>query len=737
MLYQPFFIEAFKTGLEKDKSDFQLFPDAFSVLQDAFIWRDRIARKKGYEKVGRLLRVLTAQALGNTTGTPHTGNIKTVLGLEANAEIHQGSISIVVAAPNTETFTEPATPDGALVGSGGGTGTVNYYTGAYTLVSGTGWGVFQAITAAFDYAPALPCMGIWLRELTAINAEMTVAFDTSYVYFWDTTSQRFIESGAGTTWLGDDSQFFGVMNYYSTTAGGDIMVTTNFNKGVTPDPIRYYSTFAGTWNALAPAVDGAGNEIHQALIIIPYKGRLVALNTWEGANLAASTQNARRARWSQNGDALQALAWRSDTAGRGGYIDAPTSEHIISASFIRDTLIVGFEKSLWRLRYTGNEILPFVWERIDNEFGVESTYSIVLADKAQISIGQTGIVACDAMNAKRIDNKIPDEVFKIHNENNGIRRVHGVRDYDKKLMYWTMPTAAKNRTFPDNLLVFNYDNSSWAIFKDSLTCFGVLQEFEDKVWEDYPDTKWELAEFSWIESELQALYPAIIAGNQHGYIVKMQRFSRNDPAFAITVITTGTPVQLTIPNHNLSTGDYIQVSGILGTSNTLNDISYKANYIDEDNFSLSDENGIPITLAAGSTYLGGGEIAILHDYRVRTKKFNFLEGGKAIGLGYIDFLVNKTSNGEFNIDIYADNNDSTPMNVDDTFFNTTVSTQPYDSDIVGQNKLLHRFYSSMHVQFLQFELNLTGAQKINDEIHDSDIEIYSMTLWLDKTGRTV
>jgi hypothetical protein len=733
MPYSPFYLEAFKTGLEKDKPDFKLAPDACTVLQDSFVWRERISRKKGYQKIGRLLRILTAQALGNTTGDPHAGNIKTVLTLEANAEIEQGSVTISVAAPNAEVFTEPATPDGTLVGDGGGTGTINYATGAYTLVSGAGWGAGQAITADFNYAPGLPSMGIGLRELPAINAEQTIAFDTKYVYFWDTVDQRFEEAGAGTTWSGSDSQFFSVSNYSSATVG-DAVIVTNFNKGVSPDPIRYYN---GAWANFLPAVDGVGNELHQCRFLVPYYGYLIALNTWEGATLGAAVNYPGRVRWSALGDAFAANAWRSDIAGQGGFLGDITSESIVSFALVRNTLVVGFEKSFWRLRFTGNGQFPFEWERVDGEFGVESPFSVVTGDISQVSVGSRGIVTCDGLNAKRIDEKIPDVVFDMHNENEGVQRVHGVRDYDKKLIYWTFPDKDTDRTFPDRVLVLNYDNMSWSFFKDSLTCFGVLQEFDDKRWSDFPSTKWEDAQFTWVDSSMQALYPDIIAGNQQGYIVRMQQLASNDPALAITVITPGTPVQLTIPNHNFTSGQCVRVTGILGTSNTLNNTSYQVQYVDDNNITLFDADDIPITLAGGSTYLGGGEVALLHDYRVRFKKFHFLKEGKSTELGYIDFLINQTDNGEFNVDIYADNNDTTPVNIGDSFFNTTVSTQFYDSDLSGQERLMHRFFSRMHVQFLQFELNLTTAQKLDDQIHDSDIEIYAITLWASTSGRIV
>lgn len=736
-MYQPFYIEAFKTGLEKDKSDFKLFNDAFSNILDAFIWRDRISRKKGCEQIGRLTRLLTAQALGNTTGSPHAGNIKTTLTLEANAELEQSSISIAVAAPGAETFTEPATPDGTLVGTGGGTGTINYATGAFTITSGAGWGAGQAITAAFNYYPALPCMGFGERLLSTINAEQSVAFDTSYVYFWDGVNRRFAESGGGVTWQGSNSQFFWTQNYYSGTANGDIFFATNFNKSGTPDPIRYYATTGAVWTNFLPSIDGAGNELHQCRIIIPYKGRIVALNTWEGATLAASTQYPRRARWSQNGDALAVNAWRDDIAGRGSYVDAPTGEHIISAMFIGDTLIVGFEKSIWRLRYTSNEILPFVWEQVDNEFGVESTFSVIRADRTQVSVGARGIVACNGLNSQRIDEKIPDDVFRIHNENEGAERVHGIRDYDKQLFYWTYPISASNLTYPDRVLVYNYEDGAWSYFHDSFTCFGVLQELADRRWIDFPTTSWSEANFSWVSNSIQSLYPDIIAGTPHGFVVKPQKFTNNEPYFAITVITPGTPVRLTVPDHNLINGDFVKITGILGTSNVLNDDIYMVQAITTDTIDLSYEDGTPVTVAAGSTYLGGGEIAWMHDYILRTKKFNLLEHGNSFELGIIDFIVAKTDYGEFNVNIFLDHNESEPMNVGDEFFNTTMATYPYDTDLLNQDTLVHRMYSREVGQFVQLELNLTPEQKANDNIHNSDIEIYGMTLWYNQAGRIV
>jgi hypothetical protein len=733
-MYQPFYIEAFKTGLELDKPSFKIEDDAFEILEDAYVWRERVIKKKGYEKKCRLTRTPTVSSLGNTTGSTSSGNIKTFLSLETNMELAQNTIVIHIAAPNAEIFTEPSTADGTLVGSGGGTGTINYVTGAYTLVSGSGWGAGHAITINFSYYPGLPCVGLGVRELASINAEQSYAFDTKYFYLWSNTVQNFMEAGVGTTWLGSDSDFFHGANYYSSSVGGDIFFVTNFNKGLTPDPIRYYNSTFTTFN---PDVDGIGNKLQQALLLIPYKGRLIALNVYEGSSLATATQIGGRARWSWNGDALVAGSWRSDIAGKGGYIDAPTSEYIISAGFIKDTLIVGFERSVFRLRYTANEILPFVWERISNEYGIESTDSVIKLDQNQIAIAANGIIMSDGLGVKRIDQKIPDLAFQINNDNEGNKRVHGIRDDVNKLIYWTYTDASLGSSFPNRILVFNFENYSWAIFKDTLTCFSYLQRSSDYTWLDYFNHTWENCNFPWNSFKQQSLVQTVIAGNQQGYIFQMQVKNYNDSSLAIKSITPGLSVILTIVNHNFNNSDFIYVTGIIGTCNVLNDKTYRISVIDVNNIRISSIFGLPPTVPIGSTYLGGGEVSTVHDFKVRTKSFNLAQMGKGLEFGYLDFLLDRTENGEFNVDLYLDNNDSYKINVNDSFFNTTVSSTISDQDLPAEKKVMHRFFCHANTHFVQFEFNLTQNQKSDRSISSSDIQIHSLTLWMDKSGRMV
>jgi len=153
-------------------------------------------------------------------------------------------------------------------------------------------------------------------------------------------------------------------------------------------------------------------------------------------------------------DTLEALPpeTRPDGSISAGY--APTEEAIVSAEFIKDRLIVFFERSTWELAYTGNQVLPFVWQKINTELGSEATFSVVPFDKVVLAIGNTGVHACNGSNVERIDTKIPDTVFEIFNKENGVSRVAGVRDYFNEMVYWSFPldNTSINQEIPADYL---------------------------------------------------------------------------------------------------------------------------------------------------------------------------------------------------------------------------------------------------------------------------------------------
>ncbi len=417
------------------------------------------------------------------------------------------------------------------------------------------------------------------------------------------------------------------------TTGG---IALNAYVSVTnEDGIRYYGSLTnGTgWANYNPPVD-PNNALAGSLLIFAYRGYLVFLNTTVG-NESGVFNYGNQARWTSanespyysepvpttpNPQTVNPDTARSDLFGRGGFTNAPTQEVIIGAAFIRDILVVFFERSCWRLRFVNNAQNPFVWERINVELGASATFSIIPFDKGAMAIGERGIVIADANDVARIDDVIPDQVFSIRIENNGMERVYGIRTFRTKLNYWTMPSSSEPTSiYPDQVLVYNYETKTWATFDDCFTCFGYLYKFDDMTWGDLTAAWSTYDNITWGGGEIEQGYEQIIAGNQQGFVLSLESSQTdvnenpnfdNGASLVITGIVNGslpdTPSVFSSINHNLPNESWIVLSGIAGTTDvtgvTLNGRSFKVIVIDADTFTLKEFTSVSAGNATGGTF---------------------------------------------------------------------------------------------------------------------------------------
>lgn len=267
-------------GLTQDRKPALLANEAYSNLENAYVWRDRTKKRDGEVPVGRLSRVFNLESIGNSDPSPWTFNLYTLLSItsEPNAQIQPGTVLIQIATL-ASAFLDQG--NGTLTNAvPGNSGTINYKSGVVTLTTTVGGGL--ATVVSMTYFPGLPVMGILKRDVATIGIDSTVFFDTKYAYQF---SNGFIQlaSITPTTWTGTNTDFFWAANYQGATPNLRYFFVTNNNITLgasTPyDPIRYYS---GTdWTALQPQLDAVPNFLYQALIVIPYYGRLLALNTLE------------------------------------------------------------------------------------------------------------------------------------------------------------------------------------------------------------------------------------------------------------------------------------------------------------------------------------------------------------------------------------------------------------------------------------------------------------------------
>lgn len=653
---------------------------------------------------------------------------------EPDADIQCGSLVITLdpaGTPNVLTDQGDGTLTASVVTAPVTSGTINYATGAVVIIHTLGAGA--AVNVAYNYYPSLPVMGCRTRELTAINDEESVFFDAVYAYEYNSGIQGFQElnSSLAYTWSGSNSNFFWTTNYWQDANNNDLFWATNAS-GATGDPMRYYNGI--TWTDFEPAVDGT-NFLEQALILIPFRGLLLALNTREGTTLAASESYPQRVRGSQIGTPLAADAWRDDTPGKGFYFDLPTNEAIQAVGFVRDNLVVFCERSSWLLSWTGDSLVPVIDQRENTDLGVESTFSVINFDDHIIGVGDKFIVGSDSINASVVNDKIPEFAFQIHNENEGHTRVQGVRNYNDRLAYWTYPDFRENGTYPNRMLIYNYEEKSWSFFRDNITCFGTFQSFTDEIW---ANVTWTWAEWTttWNDGVIQSQFPDICGGNQHGFIMLMNKQQADDASMSIKAVTiTNSQVVLTIPDHNLEEGEFIKLVGFIEDYADLNGIIYQIDVVTDDTISLFEyvnENFIPKN-HAGGTYLGCGRAEMVMNFRMLSKKFNFIEQGKKILIGYVDLLLNQSDDAKFNINFYQDYRDSESM-VRNPFWSQQVEPKTNEIDTPGQTKVFKKFYVGSAGNFVQYEITTSAANMVSQPT-GMTFQLDSIVLYVRPTGR--
>jgi len=734
----PIFIAGDLQGLQDDVKPFMLQDQAFSKLRNAYSWRNRLRKREGLQLLGRLRRIIEAFASIITYGTingTNTFNIFTALGVnvtEPNAMVELGNtttITIVIAATG-QTLTNTDGTSTLIVGGAGNitSAWINYSTGIVTITANA-INAPAGVTISLAYYPGLPVMGIIDREIGTINAEETIYFDTKYSYVFVGTG--FQDFDATTTWTGDNWNLFWGDNYRGSTPDARLLFVTNNVADVT-NPIRY--TSGGAWTSFIPLVD-ATHSLFQTRLIIAYYGRLLFLNVREGvtaAGVASAANIFNRCRFSAIGDLTAVDAWRSDIFGKGGFIDAPTNEAIVSCSFFKNTLIVNFERSTWQLRYVGEYGLPFLWERISSDFGSDSTFSDVIFDAGVLTVGDRAITTCSAVNVQRIDIPIPDLVFTFRNLEHGIDRVTGHREFRKELVYWNYVDPnflGEEQVFPNKVLVYNYRNNTWAQFDDRVTCFGTFQPTSGITW-NRSDIFWNDDNVLWGDFDNQSKFPFTVAGNSQGYVHYFAASNPDDVSYSITAIAvdgvTGN-LLITVPNHTMFSDDIIKLSGLqfvttatgVATTTNLNDEIYQVQFVSSTQVALFKWDGTQYTQftytpsLATSSYAGGGQLTFYPRLIVDTKDFNpFQTQGMQTKLSYVDFLMDATPAAQMTVEIFVNSSQDPAAQANMLIGNIeTETTLTLVGTITGANNANPGVVTSKnHGLKTGFNINITNVQ---------------------------
>jgi hypothetical protein len=700
-----------------------LIPDnAFETLSNAYVFRGRVRKRFGSRYFANDNDPLKSRLRLNVGTTDAAGDIPLTAVPTATGAIGQmfsigTNIFTVYSAFGSMKQTTPIPIPVATFNTGTGD---FQFTGA------------DALTDIYWY-PSLPVMGLLTYENSYINDEFTIAFDTRFAYNYSSGWNRI--TGGPDEWIGNDSDFFWGVSWSGADPSDRLFFVTNFDQ-LDPNYMRYYDGL--TWTSFNPAFNAAGDTLQSARILTVFKNRLIALNTWEGGAIPLNYVN--RARYSQIGDPLDATAWRQDIAGKGNAIDAPTREAIITVEFIKDRLIVYFERSTWELAYTGNQIYPFSWQKINTELGVESTFSIIPFDKLAIGVGNVGVHACNGSNVDRIDQKIPNEIFDIKNDNFGPQRVYGIRDYFSEMLYWTFPAASLNTNppFPNKLFVYNYPTGTWSFNDDSITCFGYFQPSNGVLWSSTTVT-WS-SDIAWNSGSTLPKFQQVVAGNQQGYtFICDTNVNTNEKVLQITNVTLiGVQTNLQIIDHNLAQSQYIYIDNAVWdpAGNYLNDQIFQV-------FTVTDKDNILIGPNANFTgiYQGGGLISRVSQINIKTKQYNFYaKDGRNSFVNKVDFLVDRTANGQLDVNYYVstsiDNLLLDSINTGTLLGTGTLDTFPYPLIPLEatSTRLWHPVYLQAEGEVIQLELTMNSVQMLDPLIRESGFQLHAMCIYSDPSS---
>lgn len=412
-----------------------------------------------------------------------------------------------------------------------------------------------------------PIMGI--KNFTADNGEEKILiFDTKRAAIYNDATQVFDALQVGGVdvdiFNGTESSFissaaFGKTKAFTTST----FFFTNFNGDTVLliSPIRTYTTGTNTFTFepdTTPTLPDA-NYIVAAQFIFSIRSRLILLNTVENTTRsvgtppvsAGGTNFAQRMRWCRSfnpsqGDAHGVVGgsypWDELTPGNGGFVDASTSERIVGATQLEDTILVQFTNSVWIIEPTSDPALPFRWVKVNSYRTTSAPYANIAHDNFVISYGTRGIVASSRNEVKRIDDKIEDFMMEEINADFAFRMYSG-RDFTHKRAWTLYPSSVRNINPANEATTSNYalirsdDDGSWSLYdvtlKDqdpvsgtNLSCLGYGSYEIDTTFDDFPNNSSNtfaspVADNNWTDFVQQAETEVFLAGDQTGRIIAL------------------------------------------------------------------------------------------------------------------------------------------------------------------------------------------------------------------------
>ncbi len=550
----------------------------------------------------------------------------------------------------------------------------------------------------------------------------------------------------------------GIVQYITQTA----VSNSDGLKYYTGDPIADSSK---GWVNFAPPLssyDETTNPNPQYLIgadyLFPFKDRLLYFGTTIATSVApGGVYNENQVVYSQNGtpyyfvtdsalpnpviptnEEAQVEAWYQNVPARGGFINAPVQQQIISVVSQADILLLGLESSNFRFVFTGDDSFPFIFQSISADFGSGHTFAALSLENDVLFIGNYGFARATSTTINRIDLKIPDEVFQIGYNTNDSKRVCAIRDYRNQWVYFTAPLKQNSPPckFNNTTYLYNYIENNWAKFQENYTHYGKYLKSTNYTWATLPYETWADWNVPWNFGGNDERFPNIVGGNQQGFVlIKAQSDTEDNSNYISNIVAD----LVTSPNHCMLEGDYILISNIIGDDNQeLNGTIQKVITPSEDDFKIDTE--------FTGTYLGNGVFKRIPKPDIRTKTFApFWGNGRQCRNKPIRLLIDRSTDGaQITVNLYVSQVDDISSNQGPSDLQPTDNT-PYSSIILTgpepekelqklQSLIWHRLNQAVVGDSIQIEFTLSDAQMRDLTIAEAQFNLNAIFLPLVPAG---
>lgn len=715
MTYQSFLISNYATGYDRELQPWLLPNDSFTDLLDGYVYRGVTNKRDGYSGFATGIKstytesrmVHSIASVAPATGVIDGAN-KTYTWV-LTTPVSRGSVTITGSNP-----VQVLVDNGIGAFTGAGTGTINYTTGAVSITFTTAPIALSTVLLKYSYFPGLPVMGI-MNFYPTNNLRQLIVADTRYVNRYNPLTDRLEDLPAG-SYNGTSKDFWSWVNYADASSAPRLL----FANGVIGDVIQQYDGITISNYAPVPAFAGGTLNARQ---IFNYKDRLVLFQTIEGG-----VQYPRRIRISGTGANSDNF---NDTAPGAGFIDIPDNTWFFGAAFNRDDLLFFTESGSWNLKYTGNDVTPFALQKLDGSRGSAAAFSVISYLNRTMAASPRGLIICDGYQVDRMDNNIPQFSFNDIDGANFTACFSGFLDEDRDV-YLIYPSdgVEKPALVPtgssDRILITNFEEDNYAIYRIPLSCMGNFQVAFTLLWSDltaangFPN--WDaLADKygNWNAFPFDKGDPIAIGGGHKGEIWRLNDTeSQDNPQKIRNIVVVNTQrLRVTTDWNNYEVGDFINFDSVGGTVEANNkqgqiitiDVNYTTFTVD---FGQS--------FGGFSAYTSGGIASRCIPLEAVTKKLNpWIDQDKKVRCGWIYFYVS-TSDTDLtdgfglpvpallDIDVWVGNAEG--VDISDPQFKYQVDCSPINNEKGGKKWV--KIWISQVGQFLQFRMrnNQSGAK---------------------------